>query len=382
MVTLFILAIDMVNFILFGNQKSGKSELLKRMLDFTTPFSPLYKPGNAIDQRTVLGDDGKTKLKIWDLSGDQPNRSVVRPMYYNLATEGIYCVDLSEPIDEKAIQEDITEFRQQNENTTLILVGTKADLCPENAEDKLASIRVDVKTRIVTSAKNSQGLGLLLERIHSISDECKGYSEDSTHINPSDEDDFTLIDTSSETEHSEEIDKLLEARNKLLPCSPLYTALEELAYKAHSLPQNKYQALGLEAEALVKALGNIDMTNKTQAIEDFHDNCHVILEGKHPNIMKTILTVTAIAIVTTVAALVGFGIGFAAGAWGGPLAFFTGVTAGCTAAVSVVAVSSSLGLAAGGLTAFGLFKDSSTVAAVDKVGDEASSYFQTPETSI
>lgn len=74
------------------------------------------------------------------------------------------------------------------------------------------------------------------------------------------------------------------------------------------------------ADSLVQALQN-ESADKATAIETFANNYHVILEGKHPNIKNAVLAVTTTAVVTVLAGLVGFGIGFAAGIWTGPGAF-------------------------------------------------------------
>ena len=122
---------------------------------------------------------------------------------------------------------------------------------------------------------------------------------------------------------------------------------------------------------LDKLQTSMSTNNSALAIEEFTNKCHVILEGNHSNILNAVLTVAAIALVAVLCGIIGFAIGFAAGAWTGPGAFITGLMAGSAAAVAVVATSGSLGLAAGGLTAFGLFSDSKEMTAVNTFAKNA-----------
>ncbi len=74
-----------------------------------------------------------THLMIYDCSP-----SVLRRYFYYGAIIAFYCVDLSEPLNEKRIYQDLEEFINiKNQRSHLILVGTKFDLGNQDKINKL-----------------------------------------------------------------------------------------------------------------------------------------------------------------------------------------------------------------------------------------------------
>jgi predicted GNAT family acetyltransferase len=165
--------------------------------------------------------------------------------------------------------------------------------------------------------------------------------------------------------------KLLE------PSSSLHAAVLNLKDKMASLPVEKRTLIGNEVTTLVSGLQNRVHSGKLdKVIEDFEKNCNRHLAGKHPVLMaiaKAVAVVVIAAFVTVIAGLVGFGIGFAAGAWTGPGAFITGLTAGGAVASAVLGSSSAVGVVATAVSAYGLFKKSPLEKAVHEVARSACS---------
>lgn len=117
---------------------------------------------------------------------------------------------------------------------------------------------------------------------------------------------------------------------------------------------------------LEKDIQNPQKTDKSKPIDNFVTRCGHILNG-HPakKAMNFVLKLAAVAVITVIAGLIGFGIGFAAGAWSGPGAFFTGLAGGSAAAVAVVAAAGVVG----GVSAIGLFKSKAKPMQSNKAAD-------------
>lgn len=305
----------------FGQAQAGKTQLIHQTFKTGKNFSDNYIA-------TIGNDSFDTKydeMMVWDTAGKESLEDINRTPFHE-AHIAVYCVDLSQPIDNSAIEIDINNFRNENKTATLILVGTKADLV-EDANEKLASISVDVKTGIVTSATIKEGTDELYKQLVELS------------------------------------------QQKLFLPDNIKNTITSLKNAAKNLSSKKKDKLYVQIETLETALRNESIKDKTEAIQTFSKNCHEILEGKHPTIINAVLSVVAAVVVTIFVAALGFGIGFALGAWTGPGALFTGL-----AVAGLVVSSGAAGAAVGGLTAYGLFRQSPISAAVDKLVDEATSY--------
>src|SRR5690242_7650501 len=112
--------------VFLGNQGSGKTQLAKQLaFNDIMLFDPNSKPTVGAEF-IKLPLNSENKLNLWDVTGDERYNSVLKA-YHRDADIGIYCVDLTEEIDEQQIKEKIALFKKINPNSPIILVGTKAD---------------------------------------------------------------------------------------------------------------------------------------------------------------------------------------------------------------------------------------------------------------
>jgi hypothetical protein len=149
----------------------------------------------------------------------------------------------------------------------------------------------------------------------------------------------------------------LNAKNKNV--QEIWASAEESLNKAiNGLSKSKKDKIN-EAVAELKAkLSNkkSDAEEIKKAYAEFQAKCNKILDKKDAVALNAILTTLAIVVTMVLVALIGFGIGFVAGLWTGPGAFFAGVAAGSAAACSVVAATGAAGILTGALVGHGLFK--------------------------
>lgn len=308
-----MLAMTTYKVLIFGAYNTGKSQLIHRALKIA-PFkhdaeATIGAMFHSKNQSTVL-------LHIWDLGG-QERFKFLRQNYFKHVAIAIYCVDLSQPFDLKVIYNEIQALKNISPTAKIIVAGTKADRYPGDALALLDTIsHEEISLRIVTSAKNDVGTDQLLTSVI-------GLAQNQNPV----------------------LGRWMEEK---------VVFLDALSH----ISNDDYDAIHKELVRLENDLFNPAVKEKHHAIIDFSENCHMILNGKHKNILHAVVSLAAVAVVTVIAGLVGFGIGFAAGLWTGPGAFISGFMSGSTAAVSVVAISGSLGLLAGGLNAFGLFSKS------------------------
>jgi small GTP-binding protein len=318
--------------VFLGNKGSGKTQLAKQLaFNNTKLFDPNSKPTVGVDfiMRTLTSEN---KLNLWDVSGDERYNSIMK-VYEMDVDVGIYCVDLTEEIDEQHIKEKIGLYKKTNPNSPIILVGTKADEPKPNNIEVFNRIVSDglFNKAIVSSAKDGTGVDELFSTV------CSLYKDRKNSI--------------------------------------WENAVRKLVNNLEHLPPNKKNSITEELEKLKKIVfanpkDLVLLDTKVKAIEDFSINCEVILEGKHAKVLKAVLAVAAAAAVTVLAGLLGFCIGFALGLWSGPGAFVTGIVAGNSAAVAAAAASTVLGLGAGGITAHRLFKKPKEMAEVQEFKSE------------
>lgn len=305
------------NTILFGSESSGKTQLFNRIIErerFT--FNEKTNQSRGVDFKLKSFDVNK-QLYISDLPGSE-QFSRVLPSYYKKAEAALFCVDLSVEFNEEEIRRKIAAFKAHNQTATVLLVGTKAEH-PEAQIDAFQQMNLNdvCPQSFIVSAKNNTGVDELLEFLHNLS--------------------------------------LEQLR------APWDDAVSHLLKSIETLPTEKQQAIKAELDILSQKLNTFtpheSLDTKAAAINQFTARCDTILSNnKYSNVMKAVLILAAVAVVTVLAALVGFGIGFALGLWSGPGAIISGLVAANTAAVAVVTASVASGAVAGGLSAYGLFK--------------------------
>ena len=342
-----------------GREGVGKTQLIRYFKKEN--FSQTYKFTIGEDLETLSYKD--TEIQFIDTAGKDEMGSIAESACI-LADVAIYCIDLSTNIDIETIKADIAKFRDKNSTATLVLVGTKADLC----KDKTALNEIDFtafgfhnKQIVITSALETSQKRLASDS--EADNEPNALLDELVNLARLGKEEF------NKRPLSKKIDALAPginiALNKLLNFLP--------PQATGFLSPKKEQALVVEINNFVSGLTDRDQDiTITQTIQNFHDNCHTILEGKHPYIWNAVISVIAAVLVTAFVGSIGFAIGFAAGAWTGPGAFVSGFVAG-SAAVAVVVPSLVTGVAAGGLTAYGIFRanKSPLTEVVDEIVEKA-----------
>ena len=330
-----------IKVVVLGAEGSGKSSILLRAID--SSFYEYSAPTIGVKFKAHASD--VSRLQIWDTSGD-PRFQSLSNMYLKDASLCMYCVDLTKPFD--SYKSTIEALIASRPDLKIILVGTKSDL---QRDAVIRNELVDFASQkgldspFITSAKENINITELFGTVHRFN--CPLEDEDSVNSELAEED------------------------------SMLGKCLRVLDHSAQfSLTEPQYERISNEIETLEEALQNSQLTidEKQTAIQTFENNCNDVISVSVPTsdrakVLKAIAAVAAAALVTILAAAIGFGIGFAAGLWTGPGAFISGVLAGGTAAVTVAAASASLGVGAGMMRAHGLFK-TTKITPEDKSGLE------------
>ncbi|AWN74371.1 Rab family GTPase [Legionella anisa] len=321
--------------VLFGKHRSGKTQLNYRIaLKASFKFKENSRSTIGADFLTREIDSDNTAV-LWDTAGALRYQAL-NQVFYKGAAVGVFCIDLTEEINEQEIIKNIQEFRLHAPNAPIICVGTKSDL--PNADACKLNI---LKSKelfvhfITTSAKEGDNV-----------------------------DELFLI-----------ITKLCKDQQNSLWSEAKAKLIESL----RELPKGKKQLIEQELTKLSDVLlakavdPSVTPLYKAKAIENFTANCKVILDEQHPNVLNGVLSVAAAAIVLIVTALIGFTIGVACSWWTGPGAFFAGLLSAHTAAVAVASSSTVLGAVAGSLTAYSLFKPSKEINALNEFAADVSS---------
>lgn len=308
----------LVRILVFGEKNTGKTQLVKRLFS-QKPFNSPSKPTMGIDHfKAKTRTKPATELVIWDSGQDY--QSLVKT-FWQAANIALYCIDLSDPSIEVKIKTNIKAFKEKNSAARIILIGTKVDLASEHHKTVFNNLCIkEVDARFITSTKQNTGIEDLLAQIDCIADLYQRYS---------------LITVESE-------EKALFKKLMFLSKTKLATIKGYL----NSLKANIY--------------------TEPNAVSGFLNRCEVLLKGEKTQFIKAVFAFTAVAIVTALAALIGFGLGFAVGWWLlGPAALVTAVMAAKVAAVSIVSLSVSAGFIAAGTTAtWDFFKDYKTKTAL------------------
>ncbi|CDZ76498.1 GTPase Era [Legionella massiliensis] len=314
-----------------GKEASGKTQLINKIVyKNKARFEEISRPSVGPDflvrnQEPPKGKSSKNNemklFQLWDFPGVERFEKLSEPFLRDCQL-GVFCIDLTTDIDDVYIQEKIKLFRQYNPDSPIILVGTKADAQNANVTryNQLQENKVFAAS-VITSAK----AGVNTEELFSLLGD--KFPKPSVYA---------------------------EARARLL------TELKDVS-------QEKKNLINLQLETLEQHISapRTEPQTKANTINAFSSNCEAILDGEKSGLLRAVAAVAAAAFVTVVAGSIGFGIGFALSWWTGPGAFFAAITTGYAAA-SVVATSVSLGALAGGLTAYGLFKTSKEMEAINE----------------
>ncbi|PWY56276.1 Rho GTPase (Miro-like) protein, partial [Legionella qingyii] len=320
--------------VFFGKSGSGKTQIIRRAAGLSD-----FKLNSP---RTIGADflarkiDSSSSVSLWDTAGDERYK-LLSQVFYKGATAGVFCIDLTEEINEQEIIESIAEYRQYVPNAPIICVGTKSDSpkADKTALDKIKSraLFADFITTSACTGDNGEALFKII---------CK-------HCGA----------------------KLFLSWNEAV--ATLQKSLKEISSNKSVLINEKLTTL---SEVILAKTDDpsVNPKVKAKAIEDFTNQCKAILEDERSDAYKAVLSVAAAAIVLTVTAIIGFSIGVACSWWTGPGAFFAGLASGYTAAVAVASSSTVLGAVAGGVTAYGLFKPSKELYAINEFAETVSTF--------
>ncbi|OCH97438.1 hypothetical protein A8135_02900 [Legionella jamestowniensis] len=277
---------------------------------------------------------------IWMVNND-PRFQALRNFYYRPKRIGIYCIDLSASlINYQQIAKEIHEFQELSNFSDVILVGLNDTLDIENGKEKLQTIRDELQLNVSSFAisEKDDSLDRLIKKLQL---------------------------------NEQLADRAKQKKEQIRSLPPLEEAMCQLKTKIADLPYEKFSAITAQMETLKIALEQpVDITVKEEAIQTFSDNCQRILGGNYPTLYNTVLTLAAVAVVTIIAGLIGFGLGFTAGLWTGPGAFITGVLTGASFAKATMAASGTIGLMAGAMTAYSLFKTKKEAIAINDFAEQ------------
>ncbi|ASQ46151.1 hypothetical protein [Legionella clemsonensis] len=325
-----------MSIVFFGNTQAG-IQLLHLMQKFSK------EEATNITLNLSAAYFAKTSELEISIVNNDPRFQALRNLYYRSESTGVYCIDLLAPSIEMA--NEIKEFQHLSHFSNVILVGINNELSAAEGKEKLQSIREELQEN-----------GFYIPAGYTISGEDDGLYELITALQ-------------CITQRNAFLAKRKEERDR--PLSPWEMAVSSLKRQIQELPYAKFTAITEEIDNLKwKLEQSVDITVKEKAIQTFSQNCHNILERKHQHVLNVVLTLAAVATVTIVVGLIGFGLGFAAGLWTGPGAFISGILTGAAFAKGTLAVSGTLGLISGGLVGYGLFKSSKEVVAIHDFAEQ------------
>eukprot|EP01103_Thecamoeba_quadrilineata_P001368 TRINITY_DN11214_c0_g1_i1.p1 TRINITY_DN11214_c0_g1~~TRINITY_DN11214_c0_g1_i1.p1 ORF type:complete len:197 (-),score=30.35 TRINITY_DN11214_c0_g1_i1:190-780(-) len=141
--------------LLIGDCGVGKSSLMRRVTDFTSPENIDF----LIHKIEV--DGLKSKLHIWDTAGQEKYQTITSS--YFRGAQGILLVfDISNPESFENIDNWLRETARSNPEITLrILIGNKSDLTSERMVDTTRAQEYAQKKKLQyleTSAKTGSGV--------------------------------------------------------------------------------------------------------------------------------------------------------------------------------------------------------------------------------
>ena len=317
-----------------GREESGKSAVVNRLVH--QPFQP-QNDSDAPPQVRFQKENG-IDYTVVDCASD-PRYRGMDGIYLQEARFLIYCVDISKEFDETAIEIEIEDEVQALNaklshcpDAQVILVGTKKDNLCRSGEAFFERLQTKLPDYpcFLTSAKKDIEFKALNDHLNK------------TVLEQSMQDLITRYDAS---------EKILQ---------------EALI----SLPVTKKQAINNKLGQLKNSLStklkqhDASLADTEKEIQQFVTDCEAIIEEKHQDVLKAIHTAVVVLGTACAISLIGYALGFAAGVWSGPGAFFSAFVAGTGAAITVLGAGAFVGGLMGGIAAFSLFKPSGEAMAV------------------
>lgn len=307
---------DAVRTIVMGRQAVGKSKLVQRLVE--NSYSDDYRQTIGVDYHSLHFNG--VKLQLWDLAGCE-RFAAISKSYYSRGGLVLYCVDLSQSLNQEAIEADLAEFRQTNAEAAVIIVGTKfeEDTALANSDTALKNLKL--------KDPHIEGVAVVSAKQDDINELMQCITQWIQH-NPSD----NTPDSWAQ-------------------------ALEDLRANLSSLSSTKQEIVINHLNLLYKTIKSSteDDSQKVDIITQTTMSLYKKLNQIEHPVLKAFAVLAAVAVVTIIAGMIGIGIGFLAGLWSGPGAFFTALAGGAAAATSVAVASGVLGLGAGAGLAYHFF---------------------------
>lgn len=233
-----------------------------------------------VDSDLILEYDFSTEYHIWTVKRPHAKGT---DTHYRRTDIALYCVDLSNSYDVLKIAEELSEFRNHNSDAPIVIVGTKKDVCGQDPEQLITSIRAEVHNKLLEdgleglaqaitfSALDEEDLAKLIKQVRSFLQEEKP----PTHL-------------------------LQNARDILPIQSQLYQAIDHFISTVEELELSEDQLtqLGKQTKGLIFNLQNPQCPTKDMAIETFAKNCHLILDGPPSIVANAIEGIVAAVLVS------------------------------------------------------------------------------------
>ncbi|XP_064535150.1 ras-related protein Rab-5A-like [Drosophila montana] len=115
---------------MLGNAAVGKSSLLQRFISDASPTisQPMATIGAEFKVKRVCLVDGVVRLKIWDTSGQERFKDLLRT-YYDRCNGAVIVYDIQNRESYEHAQAWVTELREKiSRELVLVLAGNKADM--------------------------------------------------------------------------------------------------------------------------------------------------------------------------------------------------------------------------------------------------------------
>jgi len=117
--------------VVVGNGGVGKSSLVARFTDEGSFTNRKPTVGVEYSSKVIDHSDQKVKIQLWDTAGQERFRALTSQFYRN-AKGLILCFDLTERNTFEALDAWVCQVRTKvPHDTPIVLVGLKADLCPD-----------------------------------------------------------------------------------------------------------------------------------------------------------------------------------------------------------------------------------------------------------
>jgi len=318
------------NIIFWGEESCGQTQLICQLKDnHKKHFAQKSQRTVAVDftQKKVTLDSKDILFVFWDLSGQSKYQAILSAFLKKKMNVAVYCVDLSKQINTERLA---NYLKRLNPGVPVLLVGTKADLASAQQKilfEEFAAARKNIFAGyFTTSANTKEGVAQLEQQILQF---CH------------------------------------------LQSLQLNDAAKALLCQLTWLPEEKKTAITAKLKELFWVLHNSSgVEEKNVALQSFSNQCTAILEDKYAPELELLHAFTAQISVSLLTGMLGFGIGFALGAWAGPGIFLTELLSRNSKTAKVVKAGIGFAAVAGLFSVYLLSKPSKEMTAVNEFVEE------------